>query len=331
MTSGFGSGLPAALLASALGSSLSISVLIWVLPKIGITDVPNSRSSHSIPVPRGGGIGIAVGILFGTLAYHSGVTHDWVTVLVTSLAFALVGLIDDIRSLGALPRLCAQVLITVAFFGYMRDEFSEVPLATRILAPTLLLVLVNSMNFMDGINGITGMCSVVFFAQLALIGSHVGQSWITVLSLICLASCALFLPRNVPNARIFAGDSGAYLIGALVGGLSALSLYWGADPILVLSPFMIYVCDTGLVLTGKLLRGEKLLTPHRLHVYQRLVDNNGWSHFRSSAFAAGCAIACSTLGWVWLYGHYLVATAGWLLIVGAYLGAPLASKNQAVP
>ena len=161
----------------------------------------------------------------------------------------------------------------------------------------VMVITVNAVNFMDGVDGITGL-TVGLWGVTALVvaGTH-GSSRLMPLAAVTAGAAIGFLPANLPHARLFLGDVGSYLLGALVG--AGLLVGW-ADrlPIAVLvAPLAVYLADTGYTLLRRARRGANVLVAHREHVYQRLVSEVGVSHAGVAGFATVIA-ALVTVSWV---------------------------------
>ncbi|QGN57946.1 glycosyl transferase [Nostocoides sp. HKS02] len=258
----------------------------------GVIDVPNHRSSHSLPTPRGGGWACVAGVLAaaGVAAWRH--TDVPLAALAAALVLALVGFADDRSDLSAGARLTAQILAGLAVGGVTGGI--AVALVGAVLYPTA----VNVVNFMDGINGITALTMAVWGVTAIAVGvtDHVPGVWVIGAA---TAGAALgFLPWNAPRARLFLGDVGSYLFGALVAGGILLGWHGGARVSVLAAPLCFYVADTFVTLAQRATRREPLLSAHRDHVYQRMVRVVGLSH-TVTALSVACASALVTAAWVW--------------------------------
>ena len=290
-------------------------LVLRVMLQRGVLDIPNHRSSHVIPVPRGGGIACLAGVLAG-LALASTQHQDvpWLAVS-GAVLLAIVGFADDRGTLAAAPRLGAQVavgaLVGVALGG---DWW--------ILAGVICIpVVVNVVNFMDGINGITSLNMAAWGFVAMAVGYTQHELPLMVIGAVTAGSTTAFLPWNAPVARLFLGDVGSYVLGALVG----IGLLIGASRtpsvVVLLAPLSIYLADTGTVLLRRALRGEHLMTAHRQHVYQRLVSEAGMSHTFVAAVTVVLALVI-TLAWV--PGSPFLGVPVTLVVLAIYLASPAA-------
>lgn len=284
------------------------------MQRLGTMDIPNARSSHSVPTPRGGGWACMAGVLVSLLT-SSLLRHDvpWLLVC-AALALGMVGFLDDRHPLPAIHRLLAQVFIGgLALAGFDGTWW--------IVAGVLVTpVAVNVVNFMDGINGITGL-NVGFWGITAfLLGITNDLPELVVIGAVTGGSALGFLPWNLPKARIFLGDVGSYFLGALVGFGSLLGMNGGVPAVLLVAPMAIYLCDTGVVLIKRIVRRRPLFEAHRDHVYQRLVDR-GLSHAAVSGLTAlsGIVITCS-----WLPHNIFLGVVVTAVVLGGYLLLPRA-------
>lgn len=251
-------------------------------------DVPNHRSSHAVPVPRGGGLaalaGVATAFVVNRPRMHLGTG-------IAAVSLVGVGYADDHKT--ASGGLSPQLRLGVQAFAGLAASRDSGALASLAASFTTLSV-VNIVNFMDGINGITGLTSLVWGLNAAC--SELSDvAWIGAAT----AGAGLgFLPWNAPDAHLFLGDSGSYLLGGLMA-LGIIRTMVGQSAVrslfLVASPLMPYVADASQAILCHRRQGVALTEAHRDHVYQKLVDHAGMSHARMAtihaAFACGCAAA----------------------------------------
>jgi UDP-N-acetylmuramyl pentapeptide phosphotransferase/UDP-N-acetylglucosamine-1-phosphate transferase len=251
-----------------------------------ILDRPNERSSHAVPTPRGGGIGILAALLPAWLAVVLLGYSDAapLAAVAGALVLAVVSWRDDVGGLPPALRLAIQALavaIGMAFLPGAGTVFQDLlpPFLDRIIAGLLWLWFVNAFNFMDGIDGIAG-------TEAAAIGSGIALLALTHLDVVGLgtglfaaatAGAAIaFLRFNWQPARLFMGDVGSVPLGYLLGWL-LLTLagagYWA--PALILPLY--FLADASWTLLTRLARGEKIWEAHRRHFYQRAVQA-GRSH-----------------------------------------------------
>lgn len=243
-------------------------------------DVPNARSSHERPTPRGGGVVFAaVFLLAGAALMLTEPQQAQPPALFGGLLLvAVCGLLDDRYSLSARLRLLMQgtaaLWLTVSIPGLpalpVFGETWHFGFEGYLLAWLFLVWLLNLFNFMDGIDGIaaTQAISVLVCGALChwLAGSQQG---LPVLALVLAAACAGFLCLNWPPARIFMGDSGSAFLGFAMAAMALLAarengaLFWCW--VLLMG---VFVVDATVTLLRRILRGEKPSEAHRSHAYQ---------------------------------------------------------------
>lgn len=245
-----------------------------------IIDIPNARSSHTVPTPRGGGVAIVASFLLALpLAAVSGLA-SWsvvVALLGAGAGIALLGFLDDHGHIAARWRLLGHFvgaiwalfwlsgLPPLSVFGMSLD----LGWLGHALAALYLVWLLNLYNFMDGIDGIASLeaiCVCIGGALLFVLSGHAREA---ALPLLMAAAVAGFLFWNFPPARIFMGDAGSGFLGVSLGILS-LHAAWVVPQLLWswLILLGVFVVDATFTLLRRLLRGDKVYEAHRSHAYQ---------------------------------------------------------------
>jgi len=165
----------------------------------GIVDVPNHRSSHSVPTPRSGGLaclaGVVVALVVAQLLSHS---VPWV-LIGGAVILSAVGFADDHGGLSVIPRLGAQVAVG-AVMGYAVGGGWWFLVAILVVA-----VSVNGINFMDGINGITSLNVGAWGLTALVVGSAHNIGGLEVIGAVVAGAALGFLPWNAPVAKLFLG------------------------------------------------------------------------------------------------------------------------------
>ena len=320
-------------------------VAAWVRHRaeaLRLVQAPNHRSSHVLPTPNGGGLGIVVAGSFAGIALVLlfGWTLGWF-VLGLSALLAAVGLRDDIQHLPARVRFGVQLAVCAGLLFWLGDlpkfTFStglEFELGGLALSGLLLLAgvwWINLFNFMDGIDGIAGARAVFMLLGGAVLSAWVNadvmSSPVWMLMLCVVAATVGFLLLNWPPAKIFMGDVGSTWLAFMIFALALLSVQAGwlsYATWLVLAA--VFVTDATVTLLTRLLRGERWYEAHRNHAYQKLARR--WGGHRpvtlravavNMLWLAPLAGACTA--WPqWAFGWALLAYAP--LVVGAVaLGA----------
>lgn len=254
-----------------------------------IMDVPNERSSHSVPTPRGGGAAIVITFLVGLAALQVTGFIGLNTLMAMAGASALVagiGFWDDHRGISAKWRLVVH-FISAFWVIYWLNRISSSPViefsqlsgwVMFFVASVSLVWLLNLYNFMDGIDGIAGSEAVFISAAIAYFSYAEGQQGIALLALVLAMATSGFLVFNWPPASIFMGDVGSGFLGVVLGALAlALGLETNTVwPWLVL--FGVFFVDATVTLISRFLRGERWHEAHCSHAYQHAAKK--WGHLR---------------------------------------------------
>ena len=256
-----------------------------------ILDQPNHRSLHVSPVPRSGGVAIALVGVSGValMGAYLGAGEHTGPIAALALVLGIVSFIDDCRSLSVGVRFATHVGVAVALV-YAGISLSAVQLpgvilwgaglACSLLSVVFVVWMVNLYNFMDGMDGLAGGMAVIGLSTLGLLSLCAESMALAASAFIVASSAGGFLCYNFPPAKIFMGDCGSSVLGFLIAALSLWADSTGVVPlwvsVIIFSPF---VADATYTLCRRSLAGEKVWTAHRSHVYQRLAQS-GWSHFR---------------------------------------------------
>ena len=291
-----------------------------------LLDLPNERSSHQQPTPRGAGLVIVLITLSGFWLLWSALGSAQALRPLTlytlgATLIAAVSWFDDLRSMPRWARFAAHLLgaaCGIAGFGYW-SVVTVPPLgsfdlgfAGGILTLLWIVGLTNAYNFMDGIDGIAGAQAVVAGLGWGMFGLATGHPLVAGFSILVAASSLGFLGYNWPPARVFMGDVGSAFLGftfaslpLLYDSLSGRTATSGSAVLglLLVWPFVFDTCYTFL---RRLVSGEDVTAAHRSHLYQRLVAA-GWSHTSVTVLYTVLALSGLLLARVWSpdapYGH----------------------------
>ena len=266
-----------AFLAALAASAGAVRLVLGWLRRRQILDHPNERSSHSRPTPRGGGLAVTPVILAGWLIADltGAALSGQPIVMIGALALLLLSWRDDRVGLPARTRLLVHLLAVLAgLFALPAQQpifQGLLPFwADRAAAALLWLWFLNLYNFMDGIDGITGIETLCLSAGLILLNLAPVPAAVTA------GAAAGFLIWNWHPARIFLGDSGSVPLGYLLAWLLlrlAGEGHWRAA--LILPAY--YLADATITLGKRAWRREKVWQAHRQHFYQQAV-RGGASH-----------------------------------------------------
>ena len=243
--------------------------------RLGVVDRPNERSSHSIPTPKGGGLGIVAAFVFASIVLNV----SW-GIWVPASVLAAISFAGDYIDIPPKVRLLPQFLAAFATLYWWHDVAS-LPLIA--LMSVIIVGTANFYNFMDGINGIAGLTGLVGFGALAFFAYTITPDRpVAALSLCLACACLGFLPLNMPRARVFMGDVGSIFLGFVYAAL-CLSLARNWTDRLCLAGFMFpFYADELSTMIIRIRAGQNLLKPHRRHLYQIMVNQCGYAHWRVS-------------------------------------------------
>ncbi len=269
------------LLAISFLSCLLTYLLIKTSHKLGIMDIPNQRSLHTIPTPRTGGLAVLFAVSVGFFIFYDEINIGLLSMLPYGLVILAIAFVDDIYSISALLRFTLQIVVALVFVlnGLNLDILSlpglDIPL-NNFMASTVTVIfivwVVNLYNFMDGMDGFAGGMAIIGFSTFAILSVMQGDTNFAILNLVVVAAAFGFIIFNLPPAKIFLGDVGSTLFGTLV----ALFILW-ADVTHVFPAwlgvivFMPFFLDASVTLCKRVLKKEKVWQAHRSHYYQRLV------------------------------------------------------------
>ncbi len=270
-------------------------VLAWVLTALvravarraNLIDVPNARSSHQQPTPRGGGVAIVASLAAATpwlAGADPASTRLAVDIIPAALVVAAIGFVDDRWQLPAWPRAVVHAMAG-AWILYRLPSLPVVEIfgvnfgAGAVGVALALLYLVwatNLFNFMDGTDGIAASQVILISVGAAVLQSlHLGSTaWLGPVLVACC--CAGFLAWNWPPARIFMGDVGSGFLGLLIAGMTLV--YALEAPVLFWVWLILqgaFLVDATTTIIRRFARGQRVTQAHRNHAYQHLARRVG--------------------------------------------------------
>ena len=287
-------------------------VYFRIADRFNIIDKPNERSSHSTIVLRGGGIIFVLSLWIWSAFF--GFSYPWFIAAVTLIAG--VSFIDDISSLPDSVRLVVQFVAMVLMF-YQLDMLHLNMWWVVVLALIVCVGASNIINFMDGINGITGGYALASLIPLYIINKTKGfvdESLVMTVILADIVFC-IFNFRPKGKAKCFAGDVGsigiAFILLFLIGGLI---MQTGDVTYLVF--LVVYGVDGCLTIVHRIMLHENLGEAHRKHAYQLMANELKIGHVKVSLLYAGLQLLIS-LGFVFFVPDSLLAH--WIYFAGVLL------------
>lgn len=301
--------LIAGCLLPALITSLAMTGLIrWLAPRWGLIDKPSARKVHQVPTPLGGGIGIWCGVMLPLVAVQICISvwsqspPSWLPadlaphlagavsrsrelwlVMGASTVLAATGLMDDFRPLSWRLRLALQFGISalIVAAGVRATVFSSNPWFGAVISVFWFVILVNSFNFLDNMDGLSSGIALIVslvFAVMMLTKPHEPHLFVGGFFLIVAGSLLGFLYHNWSPARIFMGDAGSYFLGFSIACMTILGTFYSAadaNSHVCLAPLCVMAVplyDLISVVLIRLWEGRSPFQPDKRHFSHRLVD-----------------------------------------------------------
>ncbi|WP_432754419.1 MraY family glycosyltransferase [Pseudomonas sp. WMBT8] len=245
-----------------------------------IIDIPNARSSHTVPTPRGGGVAIVLTFAFALVLLAGAqliTVAESAALLGAGLLIAIIGFMDDHGHIAARWRLLGHFAAAIWMLSWMQglpaiSAFGvtfDLGWVGHVLAVFYLVWMLNLYNFMDGIDGLASLQAICACLALTLIYFLSGQPSMMWAPLLLSVSVAGFLYWNFPPARIFMGDAGSGFLGIILGGLSVQAAWAGSEFFFAwLIMLGVFIVDATFTLIRRLARGDKVYEAHRSHAYQ---------------------------------------------------------------
>lgn len=274
-----------ALVAGCTGLLLPFAVRP-LLHRWNLVDIPTARSSHTSPVFRGMGLATALAAVFGyfVVLVNGQIPTDRsiaLFVLFGMLASGTLGWLEDYRGVPIRVRAVVQfvigLIVTVGITTMLGTSGFWIPLGVFAIT-----AYINVANFMDGINGISGLHGLAAGLAYAFAGWVNHIPWLLAGGVAVAAAYLAFLPWNVRTGKnVFLGDAGSYFLGGAIASMAVGAFLSGVYVEYILAPLLVYLADTGTTLLRRVINGERWYKPHRTHTYQRLTDA-GLSHLASA-------------------------------------------------
>ncbi len=288
-------------------SFLATAGMRWLAPRLGLIDKPAARKVHVVPTALGGGLAIWLGVVVPVFAIQlaiglfyedlqrvlppqisvhlAGATYRglqlWI-VLLGGTVLAVMGLIDDFRPISWKPRIFVQffVAIAVAVCGVRATLFLQDPIFGAVASVLWMVVLVNSFNFLDNMDGLSGGIGLVVclvFASIMLFHREDPRWLVGGFFLVLAGSILGFLCHNWSPARIFMGDSGSYFIGFCVASMTIVGTFYrplDQGEHVMMAPLCVLAVPLYDILSVILIRlkeGRSPFQPDKKHFSHRLV------------------------------------------------------------
>ncbi|MBO3066009.1 MULTISPECIES: glycosyltransferase family 4 protein [Staphylococcus] len=287
---------------SMIVSLILTPIVIKVSHKLGIVDQPNFRKVHTKPISVLGGTVILISFLVGIWLGHP-IETEVKPLVIGSVLIYLVGLIDDIYDLKPIIKLLGQVIaaLVVVYYGVTID-FISLPIGPTIhfgilgipITVVWIVAITNAINLIDGLDGLASGVSMIALMTIGFIAILQANIFIMMICSVLIGALLGFLFFNFHPAKIFLGDSGALLVGFIVGFLSLLgfknitfvSLFF---PIVILAvPFI----DTLFAMIRRVKKGQHIMQADKSHLHHKFLEL-GYSHRQTVLLIYSIAILFS--------------------------------------
>ncbi|AVX19847.1 UDP-GlcNAc:undecaprenyl-phosphate GlcNAc-1-phosphate transferase [Carboxydocella sporoproducens DSM 16521] len=310
----------------------SMPLVMELAEKMGAVAQPGGRHIHARPIPRLGGLGIALGLFIGwPLAV--GLDSRLAGLILSSLWLVLLGIIDDWRGMKAWHKLLGQLAAALILVGYgFYSQWAVNPFGGLFYIDGLGAVfsilwvvgLINTINLTDGLDGLAGGITLFASLFLALLFAGAGEWRAARLALVLAGAVLGFLFYNFHPARIFLGDTGSMLLGftlaaiTLEGMAGALSLVRILVPVLILA---LPISDVLLAIIRRRANGQGVFVPDRGHLHHRLLD---WGLSQRQAvlvlYGGTCSLGLLAIGLsgINLYYSFTALLAGGIILRWLY-------------
>lgn len=247
--------------------------------RVGLTDTPNERSSHTVTIPRSGGIGIWVAFILTGLFF----TQFQIFTILAGIV-GLIGLLEDWFSISQKIRLISMLIIsTLAVSLFLGMPTSVIPILLFLFWITFITGTANFYNFMDGIDGIAGLTGFVGFGFVAVFSFFLANNPdVALMSIVLSVGCLGFLLLNFPKAKVFMGDVGSIFLGFVFASF-LVKLSTNINGFLCIIMFLcMFYADALVTISCRWKRGENLILAHRSHLYQYMCNELNLPHWKVS-------------------------------------------------
>ncbi len=265
-------------------SILLIQIVKQNAIRLHLIDVPNQRSSHTVPTPRGAGIAIYLSLMIVLILFHFSFVWHHIGFFLALLIIFLAGVWDDIKPISA--RIKLLIIMAATLVIYLYDDLRIVTLGNwfgvDLEMPYLISILftmfavagfTNALNLIDGLDGLAGSISIVILSALFYIGYIYQDQFMLYVSFFTIMAILGFLVYNWYPATIFMGDSGSLALGFIISAVAIRATHYISDTA-ILYIAALPILDTIIVMVRRIQRGVSPFTPDKTHLHHQLVQKN---------------------------------------------------------
>lgn len=303
---------------SFLVSFYAIPVIVTVANKKKLYDIPDERKIHTTPISSLGGLGIFVGFMLGLLLSINSVNGigGFQFYIASFMVIFFFGIKDDILVLSPLKKLIGQVmvaailmfkagLVITSMHGFLGIHQIDYTLGCFLTLFTIVVVM-NAYNLIDGVDGLAGTVSVITSSIFGFFFFVNGDIFFSIMAFTFASSVIGFLIYNYSPAKIFMGDTGAMLSGAvnvilvirfIETAKSGSVLPILATPAMGFGVLLMPLLDTLRVFSIRMIHGRSPFSPDRNHLHHMLLDR-GYNHIKVTSIIAATAILFIVLTYI---------------------------------
>ncbi len=289
--------------------------------RMNIVDIPDARKVHVMPMPKTGGISMALGAFIPMLIWAP--KDDFFSsVLIGSMIIVFFGLLDDIKQLSALKKIMPQVAaaLVVILWGGVKITCVGVLASPDCIVPDILSIpltlfvilgVTNAINLSDGLDGLAGGISMLSFVLISFLAFQSGNTQIAIISIAMVGGIAGFLRYNTHPAILFMGDAGSQLLGFMSVVLAIVITQTNApySKIMALPLIGFPILDTLTVMTERILKKRSPFKADKNHFHHRLID---FGFFHREAVLIIYIMQSFFIGMALIFRYY----SGWVHIAG---------------
>ncbi|MDD3164285.1 MAG: MraY family glycosyltransferase [Oscillospiraceae bacterium] len=290
----------ATILLAVVISFLATPIVKGLAYRVGAIDVPkDNRRMHKQPIPRMGGLAIFLAFLFSVLLFAE-VDRQLKGILMGAVIIVVLGVLDDIMALPALPKFFVQIFAAsiAVYHGCVIQFVSNFNIFSSSLYLNLgwlsipvtviwIVAITNAVNFIDGLDGLAVGVSAISSGTLLVIALMVSEGNVAIVIAALLGACIGFIPYNFNPAKIFMGDTGSTFLGYILATLSIQGLFKMYAIISFAVPFLILgvpIFDICFAFLRRIAKGQNPMIADRGHIHHRLIDM-GFSQKQTVAIA----------------------------------------------
>ena len=287
------------LISTLVLSAVATPLVRFLSFKIGAVDNPNARRINKVPMPTAGGLAVFIAFAVSVLGFLPGIIkhlnvdgvyiHYVFPLVLAGGIIILTGLIDDVKELKPLPKLCGILIAATIIWLWTDFRFDDFKIpfggplihfpswVSFLLTVLWIVAITNAVNLIDGLDGLVSGVSIISLTTMGIVSYfflHDSDIFLPLTIFILVVSIAGFLPYNYHPAIIYLGDTGALFIGFMIGVLSLQGLK-NSTAVAVVTPMIILgvpITDTVVAIIRRSLSGKKIYEADRMHLQHRLLS-----------------------------------------------------------